>query len=80
MSNLQITGTITKITDVQEGTAKSSGKTWKKLGFVVQTTSEYPKDVFFSVFGEEKVENFLNVLFMRLVDDFFIVIWVTVIF
>ena len=26
MSNLQITGTITKITDVQEGTAKSSGK------------------------------------------------------
>ena len=60
MSNLQITGTITKITDVQEGTAKSSGKTWKKLGFVVQTTSEYPKDVFFSVFGEEKLENFLR--------------------
>ena len=30
------------------------------LGFVVQTTSEYPKDVFFSVFGEEKVENFLK--------------------
>ena len=60
MSNLQITGTITKITDVQEGTAKSSGKTWKKLGFVVHTTSEYPKDVFFSVFGEEKVENFLK--------------------
>jgi hypothetical protein len=59
MSNLQITGTITKITDVQEGTSKA-GKSWKKLGFVVQTASEYPKDVFFSVFGEEKVDNFLK--------------------
>lgn len=59
MSNLQITGAITKITDVIEGTSKA-GKPWKKLGFVVQTASEYPKDVYFSVFGEEKVENFLK--------------------
>jgi hypothetical protein len=59
MSNLQITGPITKITDVIEGTSKA-GKSWKKLGFVVQTISEYPKDVYFTVFGEEKVENFLK--------------------
>lgn len=60
MSNLQITGVITKITEVQEGQAKSTGKTWKKMGFVVQTVSEYPKDVYFTVFGEEKVDNFLK--------------------
>jgi len=60
MSNLQITGVITKITETQEGQSKSSGKSWKKLGFVVQTASEYPKDVYFTVFGEEKVDNFLK--------------------
>jgi len=59
MSNLQITGTTTKITEVIEGTSKA-GKSWKKLGFVVQTSSEYPKDVYFTVFGEEKVDNFLK--------------------
>ena len=59
MSNLQITGVITKISDAQEGTSKA-GTSWKKLGFVVQTASEYPKDVYFTVFGEEKVDNFLK--------------------
>lgn len=59
MSNLQITGTITKITDVIEGTSKA-GKSWKKLTFVIQTSSEYPKDVAFTVFGEEKVDNFVK--------------------
>tara|TARA_R110000824_G_scaffold210581_2_gene396474 strand:- start:866 stop:1243 length:378 start_codon:yes stop_codon:yes gene_type:complete len=59
MSNLQITGTITKVSDVQEGTSKA-GKSWKKLGFLVEAEGEYPKDVYFTVFGEEKVDNFLK--------------------
>ncbi len=60
MSNLQITGTIKVITEVQSGVSKSSGKEWKKLTFVIGTGGEYPKDVSFTVFGNEKVDNFVK--------------------
>jgi hypothetical protein len=59
MSNLELNGKIKLITEVQEGTAKS-GNAWKKCGFVVTTGGDYPKDIFFSVFGEEKVDNLLK--------------------
>ena len=60
MSNLELKGTIKVISEVQEGTAKSTGNTWKKCGFVVETKGEYPKSVYFTVFGEEKVDNLLK--------------------
>jgi hypothetical protein len=60
MSNLELNGTITVISEVQEGTAKSTGNTWKKCGFAVETKGEYPKSVYFTVFGEEKVDNLLK--------------------
>lgn len=56
-ATLKLQGVITKITEVQEGESKA-GKAWKKLGFVVETLGEYPKNVYFTVFGEEKVNNF----------------------
>lgn len=59
MSELKMNGTITKISEVQEGTAKS-GNNWKKLTFVIQTEGDYPKAVAFTVFGEEKVDNFMK--------------------
>ena len=60
MSNLELNGTITVISEVQEGTAKSTGNTWKKCGFAVETKGEYPKSVYFTVFGEDKVDNLLK--------------------
>lgn len=60
MSNLQITGTITKIGEPVEGVAKSSGNPWKKIGFVINTGGDYPKNVYFVVFGVEKVDNFIK--------------------
>lgn len=57
MSELKITGTITKILDVQSGTSKS-GNEWIKTGFVINTGGEYPKDVAFTVFGSDRVSNF----------------------
>lgn len=56
MSELKVTGTITRIEDVQTGT--SSNGEWAKIGFVVQTEGEYPKDVYFTIFGAEKVDKF----------------------
>ena len=58
MSNLQITGTIKSIGEVQTGTSKTTNKEWKKVTFVIETSGEYAKDVAFNVFGVEKVDNF----------------------
>ena len=60
MSNLQITGTIKTIGELQSGISKSTGKEWKKLHFVVETDGEYAKTVAFNLFGGEKVENFIK--------------------
>ena len=47
MSELKMNGTITKISEVQEGKAKS-GNNWKKLTFAIQTEGDYPKTVAFT--------------------------------
>lgn len=60
MSNLQITGTIKSISEVQSGISKTTNKEWKKLNFVIETKSDYPKSVAFTVFGGEKVDNFVK--------------------
>ena len=60
MSNLQITGTIKTIGELQSGVSKATNKEWKKLNFVVETTGEYAKSVAFNLFGGEKVDNFVK--------------------
>ena len=58
MSELKVTGTITSIEDVVTGKAKSTGNEWAKVGFVINTGGEYPKDIYFSLFGVDKVDKF----------------------
>ncbi len=61
MSNsLAVTGTIKLIGETQQGTSKSSGKSWKKTSFVITMEGDYPKDAQFIIFGEEKVDNFVK--------------------
>ena len=57
MSELKITGNITKILPIQKGTSKA-GKEWQKLNFLVQTDDEYNNVYYFEIFGEEKINNF----------------------
>ncbi len=59
MNDLKFQGEITKISEVQEGVSKK-GTSWKKLGFIITTKGEYQNDVYFTVFGEEKVDNFMK--------------------
>ena len=56
---MKVTGTIIKITDVQEGTS-GQGKEWKKVNFLLETTEEYNNLYFFEVFGAEKVDKFIQ--------------------
>lgn len=56
---MKVTGKITKISEVQTGTSKA-GKEWKKLTFVLETTEDYNNVYPFTIFGEEKVDNFVK--------------------
>ncbi len=56
---MNVKGKITKILDTQNGTSKS-GKQWKKTSFVLQTDEEYNNLYCFDVFGEDKVEKFIQ--------------------
>ena len=52
--SLKISGTITKILDIESGVSKA-GKEWKKQGFVINTGADYNPEICFSLFGEEKI-------------------------
>ena len=56
---MKVTGKIENILDTQTGTSKA-GKQWKKTSFVVKTDDEYNNLYCFDVFGEEKVDKFLQ--------------------
>lgn len=56
---MKVTGVITKVLDLQTGTAKD-GSEWKKQGFLVQTKEQYNNLYCFELFGAEKVDNFLK--------------------
>ncbi len=56
---MKVTGKIENILETQTGTSKA-GKEWKKTSFVVKTDDEYNNLYCFNVFGDEKVNNFLQ--------------------
>ena len=56
MSELKLSGEIISVSEIQNGTSKS-GNEWKKS---VTTGGDYPKTCYFTVFGQEKVDNFMK--------------------
>lgn len=59
MSELKMSGKITKILEVEKGTSKA-GKEWQKVNFVIDTGDQYNPEVCFQIFGTEKVEKFIK--------------------
>jgi len=55
--SLEVKGKITKVLDVESGVSQA-GKEWKKQTFVIDTGDQYNPEIAFSIFGEEKVDNF----------------------
>lgn len=51
---MKLTGTVTEILDLEQGTSKA-GKEWVKRSFVVDTGAKYNPLVCIECFGEEKV-------------------------
>jgi hypothetical protein len=54
MSNLQIIGTVEKVSDIQQGVSKA-GKEWRTSGLLISTGGTYPKKCYFTVFGDELI-------------------------
>lgn len=55
--NLQVTGVVTNIMPVMQGTSKS-GNAWAKQQFVITTQEQYPKMICFTAFGQDKIDQF----------------------
>lgn len=54
---MEITGTISAVLPIQEGTSKA-GKPWRKRFFVLDTNDSVPRKIAFSVFGDDRVNTF----------------------
>lgn len=52
---MEINLKITQVLNPQEGVSKD-GNPWKVQGYVGETQGDYPKKVYFEVFGEERIE------------------------
>lgn len=55
--SFQVTGKITKVLELQQGTS-SAGKEWQKQSIIVETDEQYNNLYCFEIFGAEKVEDF----------------------
>lgn len=54
---LKLTGTITKVLEVEGGTSKA-GKEWQKQCFILDTKTKYNNIYCFEIFGEDLVNEF----------------------
>lgn len=56
--SFQKTGKITHISEVQTGTSERGE--WKKITFVIETDEQYNNLYAFTLFGKDKVDNFVE--------------------
>lgn len=49
---MEITGTVTAVTQIERGTTKT-GSTWQKCGFVVETDGDYPDSAYLTLMGDK---------------------------
>lgn len=55
---MELTGKIIAVLEARGGIAKSSGNPWKIQEYVIETIEQYPHRMCFSVFGEDKINQF----------------------
>ena len=59
MSNLAVSGIITRVFPKQEGVSQRTGTAWARQQFLIQHESgQYPKSLVFDVNGVERINNF----------------------
>ena len=54
---MEISGKITHKFPLQSGESKSSGKPWQLQAYVLETQEQYPRKVYFEIFGEQRIKD-----------------------
>lgn len=54
---MEIEGKIIQVLPAQEGVGQN-GNPWKMQPYVLETLGDYPKKVYFEVFGEERIDKY----------------------
>ncbi len=57
---MEISGKVINVMDLLTGVGKT-GNAWKKQEFVIETSDQYPKKVFFHLWGDKVDNNPLNI-------------------
>lgn len=52
---MELQGKIIQVLPLLEGTSKN-GNVWKSQPYVLETQEQYPKKVYFEVFGEDRIK------------------------
>ena len=56
--DIQLSGTVTHVLQLQSGVSKSSGRGWKKQSYVLLVDGgQYPRSVTFDIVGEERIKS-----------------------
>ena len=55
---MQISGKIIFVLPERGGVSQRTGTEWKAASYVLQTFEQYPKKVFFDVFGSDRIQQF----------------------
>ncbi len=52
---MELTGKIIHALEPKSGTSQRTGNPWKMQEFVLETLEQYPRKLFFNVFGEDRL-------------------------
>lgn len=55
---MEFTGKIIAVLPPKSGVSKSTGNEWKLQEYVIENDDQYPKKMCFTVFGEDKLQEF----------------------
>ncbi len=53
---MEVSGKIIQVMPLQEGVSQRTGNPWKLQAYVLETQEQYPKKVYFEVFGEDRIK------------------------
>ena len=54
---MEIKGRILAVLEEKSGTSQRTGNNWRCGQYVLETIEQYPKNILFEVFGEEKIHS-----------------------
>lgn len=52
---MEVQGKVIQVLPTLHGISKNSGKEWEVQPFVIETEGQYPRKIYFEIFGSERV-------------------------